>query len=90
LKYEIMNPKTDVILVLSEIWYPAWKVFVDGIPAKLHRANYSLRAVEIPKGASKVEFRFASQSFALGQWITLVTLLISIPLLIINPKRRKK
>lgn len=90
LRYEIMNPESDAILVLSEIWYPAWKVFVDGLPAKLHRANYSLRAVEIPKGASKVEFRFASQSFALGQWITIVTLLISIPLLVINLNRRKK
>jgi hypothetical protein len=89
LRYEILNPKDNCILVLSEIWYPAWKVFVDGIPAKLHRANYSLRAVEVPKGASKVELRFASESFAVGQWITLVTLLISIPLLVINLNGRK-
>ncbi|MCO5252357.1 MAG: YfhO family protein [Candidatus Kapabacteria bacterium] len=80
-RYEVMNPEADFILVLSEIWYPAWKVFVDGMPAKLHRANYSLRAVEIPKGASKIEFRFASPSFAIGQWITLIALIIAIPLL---------
>jgi hypothetical protein len=90
IRYEIMNPESDVILVMSEIWYPAWKVFVDGLPAKLHRANYSLRAVEVPKGASKIELRFASESFALGQWITLVTLLISLPLLVINLNKRKK
>ncbi|MBX3042906.1 MAG: hypothetical protein KIT33_01540 [Candidatus Kapabacteria bacterium] len=89
LRYEIMNPETNAILVLSEIWYPAWKVFVDGLPAKLHRANYSLRAIEIPKGASKVELRFASESFALGQWITIVTLLISLPLLVINLNKKK-
>jgi hypothetical protein len=90
IRYEIINPDKDMILVLSEIWYPAWKVFVDGLPAKLHRANWSLRAIEIPKGASKVELRFASESFALGQWITIVTLLISIPLLIINLNNRIK
>ncbi|MDX9791006.1 MAG: YfhO family protein, partial [Candidatus Kapabacteria bacterium] len=90
LRYEILNPESNVVLVLSEIWYPSWKVFVDGLPAKLHRANYSLRAVEIPKGASKIELRFASESFAIGQWITLVTLLISLPLLVINLNKRKK
>lgn len=90
LRYEIINPEKDMILVLSEIWYPAWKVFVDGLPAKLYRANWSLRAIEIPRGASKVELRFASESFALGQWITIVTLLISIPLLIINLNNRIK
>lgn len=90
IRYEILNPDADVILVMSEIWYPAWKVFVDGLPAKLHRANYSLRAVEVPKGASKIELRFASQSFALGQWITIVTLIISIPLLFIGTNWRIK
>ncbi len=81
-RYEIVNPETDFMLVLSEIWYPSWQVFIDGIPSKLYRANYSLRAVAIPQGASKIEFRFASKAFALGQWITLVALIISIPMMI--------
>jgi uncharacterized membrane protein YfhO len=89
-RYEVMNPEADFILVLSEIWYPAWKVFVDGMPAKLHRANYSLRAVEIPKGASKIEFRFASPSFAVGQWITLIALIIGIPLMIFKFNGKNK
>ncbi len=90
LRYEIINPDQNMFLVLSEIWYPEWKVFVDGLPAKLYRANYSLRAIEIPKGASKVELRFASERFALGQWITIVTLLLSIPFLVINIGKRKE
>lgn len=89
-RYEVMNPKADFILVLSEIWYPAWKVFVDGMPTKLHRANYSLRAVEIPKGASKIEFRFASPAFAIGQWITLIALIIGIPLMIFKFNGKNK
>jgi hypothetical protein len=81
-RYEVLNPENDFMLIFSEIWYPSWQVFIDGMPSILYRANYSLRAVAIPKGASKIEFRFASTAFALGQWITLVALIISIPLMI--------
>lgn len=90
LHYDILNSESNVMLVLSEIWYPAWKVYVDGRPAKLHRANYSLRAIEVPKGASKIELKFESESFTMGMWITIITLLLSIPLLVINLNRRKK
>jgi hypothetical protein len=84
IRIEIVDNSKDGILVLSEIWYPAWKVFVDGIPTKLLKANYSLRGVVVPKGKSIVELRFASESFAIGQWITILTLIISIPLLFIG------
>jgi len=84
IRIEIVDNSKDGILVLSEIWYPAWKVSVDGIPTKLLKANYSLRGVVVPKGKSIVELRFASESFAIGQWITILTLIISVPLLFIG------
>jgi uncharacterized membrane protein YfhO len=90
IRLEVLNKEKNAILVLSEIWYPSWKVFVDDKPARLLRANYSLRAVEIPKGASKVEMRFISTSFAVGKWITILTLIISIPALIIGFNKKKK
>jgi hypothetical protein len=90
IRLEVLNKERNSILVLSEIWYPSWTVFVDNKPARLLRANYSLRAVEIPKGSSKVEMRFASPSFAIGLWITLFTIIISIPALIIGINKKKK
>ncbi|HRP02497.1 MAG TPA: YfhO family protein [Candidatus Kapabacteria bacterium] len=90
IRLEVLNTEKDGILVLSEIWYPAWQVSIDGIPAKLYRANYSLRGVAIPKGKSKIEFRFTSQQFAYGQWIAIFTLIIALPLLFIGKFRRKE
>lgn len=46
------------ILVLSEVYYPDWKVEVDGQPAELLRANHILRAVALPAGEHSVVFRY--------------------------------
>lgn len=89
IKYEISNSNENSILVQSEIWYPSWKVFIDGKPSEVYRANYSLRAVEIPKGTKIVEFKFVSELFNIGKWITITTLVLSIVFLFINFNRKK-
>ncbi len=53
-------------LVLSEVYYPGWKVEVDGRPAELNRANYAFRAVFLPPGEHLVRFHFQSRSWQLG------------------------
>lgn len=50
--------ETPAILVLSEVYYPDWKVHVDGAPAEMLRANYILRAVALPAGEHKVVFKY--------------------------------
>jgi hypothetical protein len=49
---------TSTVLLLNDKYHPAWKVTVDGVPAKLLRANYLMRGVHLPKGKHRVEFRF--------------------------------
>lgn len=56
----------NALLYLSDTHFPGWKAFVDGKEAKVYRANYSFRAVEVPAGASTVEFRYESASFMWG------------------------
>ncbi len=48
------------IMVLSEIDYPDWKVYVDGEEREILTANYCLRAVALRAGDSSVVFRFES------------------------------
>lgn len=43
-------------LVLSEIWYPRWKAFVDGKETKIYKTNYILRSVYLDKGTHNVSF----------------------------------
>ena len=47
------------IMVLSEVWYgEGWTAYVDGAETPLFRANYILRAIELPKGDHTVELKF--------------------------------
>jgi hypothetical protein len=66
------------VLVMSEIWYPSWHVYIDGAPAKLLMADYSLRGVAVPAGAHTVTMRFESDAFRTGSWITIAALVAGI------------
>jgi hypothetical protein len=46
------------VLLLNDQFDPAWKVWVNGQPAKLLRCNYIMRGVQVPAGASTVRFHF--------------------------------
>ena len=41
-------------LVISDTWYPGWRLWVDGSPAPLYRANYLFRAVRLLEGRHEV------------------------------------
>ena len=57
-------------VVLTDSWYPGWRVTVDGREAKLYRANYLFRAVEVDAGHSTVAFRYEPESFYKGAQIS--------------------
>jgi len=78
------------ILVLSEVYYPNWKVFVDGIEKPMLRCDYSLRGVTIEKGNHTVVFKYVDKDFQLGAVITLFALTIVIAGFIIDRYKIKK
>jgi uncharacterized membrane protein YfhO len=59
------------MLVLSEIFYPSWKVYVDGIEKPILRCDYSLRAVAIEKGKHQVIFEYVDKDFKTGSILCL-------------------
>jgi len=63
------------LLMLGEVYYPAWKAYVDGEPAPLHRADHLFRAVPVPAGEHTVELRYESRSLRAGTAISLLTVL---------------
>jgi uncharacterized membrane protein YfhO len=65
------------MLVLSEVYFPAWKAYVDGNSTEVYPANHALRAVRVPAGEHTVEFRYESWSLQLGIAITLATLAVA-------------
>src|SRR4030042_3626260 len=60
----------NTILVLSDTYFPGWRVFVDGKEEKIYRADYNLRAVLLGAGTHQVKFIYHPLSFKLGAIIT--------------------
>ena len=78
------------MLVLSEVYYPAWKAYVDGEPVSLYRANYLFRGVPVPPGEHTVELRYESATLKLGIAISLFTGLVCVALVAANAVRRRR
>jgi len=81
LKYEpgeiIIEAETNAprFLVLSDTYYPGWKVYADGKQGRIYRADYILRAVFLETGRHIVKFKYEPFSFRIGVVITLLTII---------------
>jgi uncharacterized membrane protein YfhO len=84
------------VAVFSEIYYPeGWTATIDGKEANIIRVNYVLRALKIPAGTHTIEFRFAPQSYVVGDkitlassWLVLLVLLASVGWSIAKPEEK--
>ncbi len=79
-------------LVVSDTFYPGWKVFVDGTESRFVKANHFMRGVVVAQGRHEVLFVFRPLSFTIGCWISALFLVISMSLLIksLRQDRRQK
>jgi uncharacterized membrane protein YfhO len=70
------------LAVFSEIYYPkGWNVYIDKEPSTHFRANFVLRAMEIPAGTHIIEFKFEPQVVKTGSIVSLISFLIMVSLL---------
>ncbi len=88
------SAQSDQLAVFSEIYYAkGWQAYIDGEPAPHFRVDYVLRAMRIPAGNHKVEFKFDPKIWHIGDTISLigsiVMLLLLIAAIILFVKKRK-
>ena len=73
LTYQYSTSKPQV-LVFSEMYYAnGWQAYIDGTPSEHFRVNYVLRAMEVPAGRHRIEFRFEPEIIDRGSTITLAS-----------------
>ncbi len=65
-------------LVFSEVYYPGWKVTLNGQKSEIKMADGFLRAVHVTKGPLNLKMIFHPWVFFLGLWSSLLTLILSI------------
>ncbi|MBR6036623.1 MAG: YfhO family protein [Bacteroidaceae bacterium] len=91
-KYEVESDKGGLV-VFSEVYYPGWTATIDGQPAEVGRANYVLRALNVPAGKHEVVFSFKPQSIQMTETIAYVALgvlvLLIVAAIILNVKKKK-
>lgn len=93
LEYDAQS-KTGGVIVFSEIYYPGWTATVDGNPVEIGRANYVLRAINIPAGNHKVVLDFhpsslqTTEAIAYAAFALLIIALLAV--IAIEVKKRKK
>ncbi len=85
-KYSADAPST---VIFSEIYYnKGWRAYVDGEEVPYLRANYILRAMELPEGEHTIEWRFRAPRWGLIEGITLIASIAILLLMMITILRK--
>ena len=86
----------DRLAVFSEIYYPnGWKAQVDGAPVDVLRADWTLRAAQLPAGEHDLVMRFEPDSYRIGANVSRASSITLIILLLLSiaglflPARKK-
>ncbi len=69
------NNPHDGLLVLADLWYPRWRVRIDGDPVPMLQANHWQRGVVVPSGGHEVEFSFDSSDVTSGLTVSIIGIL---------------
>jgi hypothetical protein len=89
--YYESNSKSPQLAVFSEVYYKnGWNAYIDDKLVNHIRANYVLRALLIPEGKHKIEFKFEPTIISNGRTIVLSSIGLFIMAIGLGVVKRKK
>ncbi len=77
-------------LILTELAYPGWEVFLNGEPGESLTIEGMYRGVELPAGKHQVEWIYRPQSLGRGIWISGLSLALLLGVLGLRWKRTRE
>ena len=77
------NSSSPQLAVFSEVYYKTWKAFIDGNEVPLFRANYILRAIEVPSGNHTIEFVCHDNIYQKCHTISLIFSIVVVSIIIL-------
>ena len=94
LVYEYNSPKKRFV-TFSEIYYPGWKLYVDGKETHVFHTNFVLRGAIIPPGKHKLVFKFEPEVIKIASILGYIgffswLLLLGVAVFLILKERKNK
>lgn len=80
-----VDSTTSGWVMISDVWYPGWRAWIDGERTSVLRADYLFRAVANPSGSRRIVMAYQPVEFYLGAalsivaWLVVAGLFISLP-----------
>ena len=71
-----VSASAPAYLVLFDAWFPGWTARIDGVEARLYRADHAFRAVWVSAGRHAVDFHYRPMSVVVGGVISGLALII--------------
>jgi hypothetical protein len=66
-----VNLKRPGIVVLADLYYPGWRLKIDGLEAPIYRANRMMRGAAVKAGRHHLTYSYEPQSFRTGAMLSL-------------------
>jgi uncharacterized membrane protein YfhO len=63
-------------LVVSEMHFPGWRAYVDGVETPIYRTNYLFRGIVVPTGRHTVRFVYRPASVGVGASVSALGMLV--------------
>lgn len=83
-----VDQNQNSLLFLSDAYDYDWNVYVDGQKSNLLRTHYALRSVAVPQGIHSIKFKYEPESFYIGLWLTVLSLILIVLLAAYSIRKR--